>query len=132
MRYRLLLGSFGLCVALLLAGSATASSPRTVVPDRWLTSPPSATPTPTPIPQLTEIALGVPAGDAYRPSSLAVDATRAMAYVYSTRGPAGDPVLSLIDLARGVVTRVLRLPGATFNNAGQVLLAPDGKPGLPG
>ena len=129
MRYRLLLGSFGLCVALLLAGSATASSPRTVVPDRWLTSPPSATPTPTPIPQLTEIALGVPAGDAYRPSSLAVDATRAMAYVYSTRGPAGDPVLSLIDLARGVVTRVLRLPGATFNNAGQVLLAPDGSRG---
>ena len=70
--------------------------------------------------------LGVPAGDAYAPMSLAVDAVRGRAYVYHAESAEHRAVVSVVDLSRGQVVRVIRLAGTQPSGYGRVLLAPDG------
>lgn len=74
----------------------------------------------------TGFALGVPAGDAYAPMSLAVDAARGRAYVYHGDSTEGRPVVSVVDLAAGQVSRVIPLGAARPAGYGRILLSPDG------
>ncbi|MCZ7572663.1 MAG: hypothetical protein M5U01_29250 [Ardenticatenaceae bacterium] len=70
--------------------------------------------------------LGVPAGDAYAPASLAVDQTRQLAYVYSAQSAAGGAAISVVDLASHEVVQLIRLGGPEQVGDGRVLVAPDG------
>jgi photosystem II stability/assembly factor-like uncharacterized protein len=76
-----------------------------------------------------EFAFGVPAGDTYSPTGLAVDASAGLAYVYGARSDAGRPVIAVLDLARKeVVWRFLR-PQARLSENGRILLSADGARG---
>ena len=87
----------------------------------------SSTPIPTPGTGAAEpFFLGVPAGDAYAPSSIAVDAPRRRAYVYHADSAEARPVISVIDLEKGQVNRVIRLASTKPSGSGRLLLAPDG------
>jgi DNA-binding beta-propeller fold protein YncE/photosystem II stability/assembly factor-like uncharacterized protein len=101
-------------LALPLPTLAPASGPDTAIP-------PSAVPA-------TPFSLGVPAGDAYDLASLAVDSAGQRAYVYA-QDSAGDPVVSVVDLAQGEVLRLISLPADGNFSDGQVLLSPDGAQG---
>ena len=71
--------------------------------------------------------IGVPAGDAYFPFSLAIDSARNLAYVYHADSAEKRPVISVVDLAAREVTRLIRLDRTTPGASGRLLLAPDGK-----
>lgn len=73
-----------------------------------------------------DFALGVPAGDAYAPMSLAVDAARGRAYVYHADSAESHPVISVVDLAKGQASRVFRLGGTQPAGYGRILLSPEG------
>jgi DNA-binding beta-propeller fold protein YncE len=100
--------------ALPLPTSAPTSGPDTAVQ-------PSALPA-------TPFSLGVRAGDAYDLASLAVDSAGQRAYVYA-QDSAGDPVVSVVDLAQGEVLRLISLSADGNFSDGQVLLSPDGAQG---
>jgi hypothetical protein len=67
-----------------------------------------------PVPAQDHISLGVPAGDAYSPTGLAVDAGRKLAYVYNTRRGTADPgtgaAISVVNLERRAVSRLIPVP----------------------
>ena len=69
---------------------------------------------------------GVPAGDSYRPGGLAVDATRGKAYVHQAYSETGTPVISVVDLSRGEVERLISLDPNESSLSGELLLSPDG------
>ncbi|MGE5601620.1 MAG: hypothetical protein ACM30E_01135 [Nitrososphaerales archaeon] len=77
--------------------------------------------------QPTPFSIGAPAGDAYDPFSLAVDPARKLAYVYHADSAEKRPVISVVDLAAGKVTRLIRLDRTTPGASGRLFLAPDGK-----
>jgi len=116
---------------------AATEAPRTTAPEAPAT--PSVTPAGGEV-RLTGAGaffLGVPAGDAYSPSGMAVDAAHRLAYVYSASGrmdaaPAGGqagPVVSVVALDRQEVIRLIHLPASAGPGAGQVLLSADGATG---
>lgn len=110
------------------AQTATATS-RPVQPTETATVPPTPSPTPTPTPVAGPIDLGVPAGDAYGPEAMAVDAARGLAYVLSGYGDAAESeeesVLSVVDVERGEVLETVALPVA-FRGSTTLALAPAG------
>ncbi len=71
--------------------------------------------------------IGVPAGDAYYPFSLAVDAEKQLAYIYHADSAEKRPVISVVDLGTGQVARVIRLGQTRPGASGRLFLAPDGK-----
>ncbi len=71
--------------------------------------------------------LGVPAGDAHYPYSLALDSARNLAYVYHADSAEQRPVISVVDLAASKVLRLIRLAPTTPAGPGRVFLAPDGR-----
>ncbi len=71
--------------------------------------------------------IGVSAGDAYQPLSAVVDAAREQAYVYHADSAERRPVISVVNLADGEVTRVIRLNAATAGGLGRLLLAASGQ-----
>ena len=73
--------------------------------------------------------VGVPAGDAYTPMSLAVDPARDLAYVYHSDSAERRAVVSVVDLKRQQVVRVIRLSGMQPGGYGRILLSPDGRQG---
>jgi hypothetical protein len=87
----------------------------------------------TPVPAQDHISLGVPAGDAYSPTGLAVDAGRKLAYVYNTRRGTADPgtgaAISVVNLERRAVSRLIPVSAGYGSDRGQLLLSPDGNTG---
>jgi len=73
------------------------------------------------------IDIGLPAGDAYSPSSIAIDVGRSIAYVYHGDSIEQRPVISVVDLAGGQVTRLIRLAETTPGGGGRLLISPDRK-----
>ena len=73
------------------------------------------------------IDIGLPAGDAYSPSSIAIDDGRSIAYVYHGDSIEQRPVISVVDLAGGQVTRLIRLAETTPGGGGRLLISPDRK-----
>jgi hypothetical protein len=70
--------------------------------------------------------VGISAGDTYRAGDVAVDIAREKAYVYQAMSETGGPTLSVVDLRRGQVERLISLGQGASSGAGQLLLAPDG------
>jgi len=73
------------------------------------------------------INIGLPAGDAYNPSSIAIDDGRGIAYVYHSDSIEQRPVISVVDLAGGQVTRLFRLAETMPDGGGRLLISPDRK-----
>ncbi len=71
--------------------------------------------------------IGLPAGDAYSPMSVAIDDVQGIAYVYHGDSTERRPVISVVDLAGGQVTRLIRLAETTPSGGGRLLMAPDRK-----
>ena len=71
--------------------------------------------------------IGVPAGDAYAPSSLALDPRGSRAYVYHSVLSNGSAAISVVDLDAGRVDRLLRAGVKSYGAPGRLLLTPDGK-----
>jgi DNA-binding beta-propeller fold protein YncE len=71
--------------------------------------------------------IGVPAGDAYAPSSLALAANAGLAYVYHSTLSNGSAVISVVDLNADRVDRLMRVGTRTYGAPGRLLLTPDGK-----
>lgn len=69
--------------------------------------------------------VGVPAGDAYQPISAAIDEARGLAYVYHGNSAERRPVISVVDLRVGQVTKLFRLGATSPIGQGRLLLAPD-------
>ncbi len=76
---------------------------------------------------LAPFSIGVPAGDAYGPMSIAIDSARNLAYVYHADSAERRPVISVVDLKAGRVTQVIRLEQTTPGASGRLFLTPDGK-----
>lgn len=75
-----------------------------------------------------QIFLGVPAGDSYVPTDVALDPAARLAYVYHARSAQGGPVITVVDLATNQVTRQIPLPGfAATGSGGRLILAADGR-----
>lgn len=119
-------------VAAAQAAAPSAPSPAAAMATTSAASP-AATPSPAPRPPLAVQAqpstfnIGVPAGDAYAPFSVAVDAARNLAYVYHADSVEKRPVISVVDLAAGLVVRMIRLDRTTPGASGRLFLTPDGK-----
>lgn len=76
---------------------------------------------------LRRIQLGVPAGDSYVPTDIAVDAARGVAYVYHARSTQGSPVITEVGLADNQVRRQIVLSDfLTTGSGGALMVAPDG------
>jgi DNA-binding beta-propeller fold protein YncE len=101
-------------LALALLSSAAAATASTL--------PPSAAPR-----QSAPFDIGVPAGDGYAPSSLALDASRNLAYVYHSTLSDGSAAISVVDLDAGEVERLLKVGVKSYGAPGRLLLTPDGK-----
>jgi hypothetical protein len=91
--------------------------------------PPAGTALPAPAATSEPFALGAPIGDAYDPAGVAVDSGGKRAVVYAGDSGAGGPVIAVLDLVRGEVTRLIPLRGTGYPSDGQVLLSPDGRQG---
>lgn len=109
------------CSAPVVSDDATLVTP-TPAPTATSTS----VPTPTPAPAVS-FNIGVPAGDAYYPYGLTVDAARNVAYVHHADSVEKRPVISVVDIAAGKVTRLIRLNSSRPGGLGRLFLAPDGK-----
>lgn len=114
--------------------AATATLPVKPIQTSTPTSPPPATTTAVratapAVPGLVDqIFLGVPAGDSYVPTDVAIDPAQGLAYVYHARSAQGGPVIAVVDLAADQVTRQIALPGfSPTGSGGRLLLAPDGR-----
>ena len=137
--------SFGPAAGPVASASAIPSATIALASSTLISSTTEVTTTPSTTPTAREAAvgrsdaylLGVPAGDAYSPSGLAVDAAHRLAYVYSAAGPPdatldgnqAGPVVSVVALDRQAVLRLIHLPAAAALGAGQVLLSADGATG---
>lgn len=90
-------------------------------------TPAPAAPTAGPRAGSKTINIGLEAGDAYHPSSIAIDDGRGIAYVYHSDSIEQRPVISVVDLAGGQVTRLIRLAETTPGGGGRLLVSPDRK-----
>ena len=135
----------GLAILLVLLGGCTGRSPRPPASTATAPAPPAATPLPADTlapaeavaPTTSPLApgtaggvvfnIGLPAGDAYGPMSAAIDDERSIAYVYHGDSAERRPVISVVDLAGGQVTRLIRLAETTPSGGGRLLMAPDRK-----
>ena len=104
--------------------AATAAVPGTTVPEPAGPAAPTASPLAGAAGGKT-IDIGLPAGDAYSPASIAIDDARSIAYVYHNDSTEQRPVISVVDLAAGQVTRLIRLAETAPGAGGRLLISPD-------
>lgn len=108
-------------------GAAASQQAATAAPSVSATAPRASAATAAPAPAAPgTFNIGVPAGNAYNPSSLALDAARNLAYVYHTTSEDGPAAIAVVDLAAGQVTRLMRI-GDTSLGSGRLLFTPDGQ-----